>query len=152
MEQQQAPQRRAFSANTLKVANLLLVGHGGALLVIFNASANVGSALPTSVRTVAWCFAIGLVAAFLMVAAIFAFEEADLAPLKIGENAQTRQEKLAKHTVHGATCYLVSGLAFVFGLIAAIGFLPPSDPPPPASVSSAPSPSSEVEAASQARP
>lgn len=113
--------RRAISENVRKAGNLLLVGHGSALLFIFNASVN--ATLPESVKVVAWIFAVGLVLAFMMQMSVFAFEQTDLTKLTIAFSEQDKRDKLKLHTAHGSVCYQLSALAFVIGLVVAINFL-----------------------------
>lgn len=113
--------RRVISENVRKSANTLAVGHGAALLFIFNASAN--DSLPNSVKWVAWAFAVGLIFAFMMQRAVFAFEQTDLRATSISYTEQQKRAELKLHTAHGSTCYSVSAIAFVVGLIAAISFV-----------------------------
>lgn len=125
-----------------RLSNLLMVGNGGALLVIFNARAKdaMQAVSPgvVALQQVAWLFALGLIAAFLMYWYAYRYDLHDGAPLKIGmtkEQAATAQAARLNAT---GSCFAAAGALFVLGLLIAINMLGPSASGPPAQAEAAP--------------
>ena len=106
-----------------RLANLLMVGHGAALLLIFNASIeNVGVEL----RLMAWVFAIGLAAAFWMAYLCVGVGAIDARIDKGGLSDDEFKEAFERGWKgDGQLLFLffVSCGAFLFGLLAAISVL-----------------------------
>jgi peptidoglycan/LPS O-acetylase OafA/YrhL len=116
-----------------RLSNLLMVGHGAALLVIFNARAQRGFVID-GLNDLAWCFAAGLIAAFWMAYLVYRHNQhAELELNEVGRRAQDERLQWVSWLFLASSATFVLGLAVAINALEATG-VAPSAPEPPAEI------------------
>lgn len=123
------------TAELRRLSSLLMAGNGTALLVIFNAIAQGHVPAQSSLRPMAWCFAVGLVAAFGMAYFFFVRDSHESAPLGVLETETIRAKEKDRVIGWLTGAFLVSAIAFVVGLVSAVEMVGPSNQTAPTSAS-----------------
>lgn len=114
-----------------RMSNTLMVGHGGALLLIFNARIQN---LPTEgklLSEIAYIFAGGLAAAFLLYYMVYRQDAVGEQRIHSPNQFLDRMKENDSRERLMGFLFIGSCAAFVLGLLLGIGTLAPSPTPPP---------------------
>lgn len=107
----------------LRLSNQLMIGHGAALLLIFNKASDHPEARTDAIQFVAWIFAIGLLAAFFTAFASFVHDTGDAALMPSEKIEPANFKMLDWWMARIGYAFAVSAACFVVGIMLAIGQL-----------------------------